>query len=215
MSLYKMNSDIELFQTINGFSLYIKNEYKSFGSFGVKLRKFKGLLDYLDENKITDVLIYGNPHSNYVSTYSTLLKFAKKTVHAIHYTKDPKLITANSILSKSQANNIVNSQTKNNREFYISEFKQKFPSGLILPEFGIHNSSLESLKSIWQELEDYEYIFLDLGTGFTALSAADFFNNSKTKLYGVCIGNYIQNMKKNLLDTAAQLGLDKIGRAHV
>jgi 1-aminocyclopropane-1-carboxylate deaminase len=209
MNLFKLRSDISIFENYPQFSLYCKNEYKSFGSFGVKLRKFEGLLNYLDENKISDVLIYGNPHSNFVSTYSTLLKFAKKTVHAIHYTKDPKLITANSILSKSQADTLINSSSKNNREFYISEFKQKFPTGFLIPEFGIHKASLESLKSLWKEISDFEFLFLDLGTGFTALSAADFFAESKVKIYGVCIGNDIQNMKKNLLDTSDQLGLDK------
>ena len=209
-SLFYKKSPIELYLQNENFFLYIKREDKNFASFGLKLKKWKGLNDFLTKNKIQTVLIYGNPHSNFLATYTYLLKLAKKIIYSIHYTKDPNLITANSILSKRFSDVVIQSKSKQNREFYINEFKKKNPEGFIIPEFGIHESSLSSLKDYWKRLElefSFDLLFLDIGTGFSILSAIDSLPNKK--IIGISIGNQYDKIKNDLLQYSNQLFLDK------
>ena len=51
-------------------------------------------------------------------------------------------------------------------------------TGFVIPEFGIHEAGLRTLNFLWKEIEsvdNFDYLFLDIGTGFTALSALEFF----------------------------------------
>lgn len=209
---YFKDTPQEKFEDYNDFALYIKREDKTFAGFGVKLRKIYGLVQFLKKGNVQDVLLYGNPHSNFLSTFSTVLKLEGFTIHSLFYTNDQNLITANSILSKRFSDTIIHTGSKGNREFYISAFQKGFPNGFVIPEFGIHKSGLVGLTFLWRELEKsefLEYLFLDIGTGFTTLSALEYFKEKKVQIIGVAIGNRRDKIQTDLETNADKLGLDK------
>jgi len=209
---YFKDTPLETFEQYNDFTLYIKREDKTFAGFGVKLRKLYGLIQFLKKGSVKDVLLYGNPHSNFLATFSTVLKLEGFTIHSLFYTNDQKLITPNSILSKRFSDTIIDTGSKGNREFYISAFKTGFPNGFVIPEFGIHKSGLVGLSFLWRELEKSDflkYLFLDIGTGFTTLSALDYFKEKEVQVVGVAIGNKKDKIQNDLETNAEKLGLDK------
>lgn len=207
---YFKATPIELFESYPNFELLIKREDKTFAGFGVKLKKLYGLVQFLERGQVKDVLLYGNPHSNFIATFSVILKLEGFTVHSIFYTKDQILITANSILSKRFSDTIIYAKSKSNREFYLSEFKKGFPNGFVVPEFGIHESGLKGLFSLWRELESnekFDYLFLDIGTGFTTLSALEYFKNKNLEIVGVSIGNKVDNILSDLAANVKKIDL--------
>ncbi len=211
-NLYFTETPIEIFQSYSNFNLFIKREDKSFAGFGVKLKKMYGLVQFLNRGQVKDVLLYGNPHSNFLATFVTILNLEGFTVHTIFYTNDQKLITANSILSKRFSNTVIYAKSKANREFYINEFKKGFPNGFVIPEFGIHESGLKGLYTIWKDIENkynFDYLFLDIGTGYTALSALEYFKDKSLQIIGVAIGNKEDKIEDDMAANVEKLGLDK------
>lgn len=209
---YFKKTPIELFESYPNFELYIKREDKTFAGFGVKLKKIYGLIQFLERGHIKDVLIYGNPHSNFMATFITVFKQKGFTVHTLFYTNDQNLITADSILSKRFSDTVIHTGSKANREFYINEFKKGFPNGFVIPEFGIHEAGLKGLNLLWKDLEETnlpDYLFFDIGTGFTVLSALAYFKEKEIQLIGVAIGNKIDKIPNDLAANAEKLGLDK------
>lgn len=209
---YFKDTPIEIFEEYNDFALYIKREDKTFAGFGVKLRKIYGIIQFLKKGDVKDILLYGNPHSNFLATFSTVLKLEGFKIHSLFYTNDQKLITPNSILSKRFSDTIIHTLSKGNREFYISAFQKGFPNGFVIPEFGIHKSGLVGLTFLWRELEKsefLEYLFLDIGTGFTALSALEYFKEKEVQIIGVAIGNRKDKIQTDLETNLKKLNLDK------
>lgn len=201
--ILEINSEISEIYKTKDFDLNLKKEYKSFLSFGTKLRKFKGLFQYLKQNNFSEVLIYGNPHSNFVSTYTFLCKTFGFKVNSIFYTKDKFKQSINSKISEIYSDEFQLIQSKNNLEFYLKEYSKS--EIFQIPEFGIHPSSINSLNELWSEIKnvDFEYLFLDIGTGFTALTALEYFQNKK--IIGVAIGqdekkilHYLENLSDKL-----------------
>lgn len=211
---YFKATPVELFKSYPNFELLIKREDKTFAGFGVKLKKIYGLIQFLERGDIKDVLLYGNPHSNFLATFSVILKLEGFTVHSILYTNDQNLVTANSVLSKRFSDTIIYAKSKSNREFYLSEFKKGFPNGFIIPEFGIHESGLKGLYSMWEGMESHEkfdYLFLDIGTGFTAISALEYFKDKNLQIIGVAIGNRVDKILSDLAANVKKIDLsDKI-----
>jgi 1-aminocyclopropane-1-carboxylate deaminase len=202
---------LELFESYPNFELFLKREDRTFAGFGVKLKKLYGLIQFLERGQVKDVLLYGNPHSNFLATFSVILKLEGFTVHSIFYTNDQNLISVNSILSKRFSNTIIYAKSKSNREFYLSEFKKGFPDGFVIPEFGIHESGLKGLYSLWRDVdssENFDYLFLDIGTGFTVLSALEYFKDKDLQIIGVAIGNKVDKIRYDLATNAEKLGLN-------
>ncbi|HMV42674.1 MAG TPA: pyridoxal-phosphate dependent enzyme [Leptospiraceae bacterium] len=202
---------VEIFDTINGFDLFIKREDKTFGGFGVKWKKVEGLIQFLKNGHVKEVLIYGNPHSNYVSTFSFFLKKSGFFVYSIFYTNDSKLVTPNSILSHRFSDSVISIKAKANRDFYIQNFKSGFPNGFVIPEFGIHESGIKSLNTLWRDahFEKMNYLFLDIGTGYTLLSALEYFKEKPIQIIGVAIGNRFDKIQYDLEKNAEKLSVDK------
>ncbi|MBK8396622.1 MAG: hypothetical protein IPL26_15485 [Leptospiraceae bacterium] len=209
---YYKTSPIHIFESYPNFTLSIKREDKSFAGFGLKLKKIQGLIQFLKKGQIKDILLYGNPNSNFMATYTTMFHLENFQVHSLFYTNDPKLTTGNSILTKRFSDTSIFLKSKSNREFYIHEFKKGFPNGFVIPEFGIHETSLSSLNFLWREIENadtFDYLFLDIGTGFTALSALEYFKEKKIQIIGVTIGNKLNKIQYDLEQNSQKLGLDK------
>lgn len=205
----KLNTPIELFEKTSQVSLYIKREDKTFASFGTKLRKFSGLLKYLQKNQIRKVLTYGNPHSNYLAAFNYLLQFNHIEVTSIFHTKDAKLKTANSILAKRYCREYFDVHERDLVQRTIERITDKDPEIFVLSEFALHNSVLHGLHTLWEEIVyPFQYIFMDLGSGATALSAMQYYQNSNKKLVGVCIGSKINVMDSFLDITALKLEMD-------
>lgn len=210
LDFYK-STPTELFESFPNFELFIKREDKTFGGFGVKWKKAEGLVRFLKNGQVKEVLIYGNPHSNYVSTFSVLLKISGFTVYSIFYTNDSNLTTANSILSHRFSDSVISIKAKANRDFYIQNFKSGFPNGFVIPEFGIHESGMKSMATLWRgsNYESMDFLFLDIGTGYTLLSALEFFKDKSIQIIGVAIGNKADKIKYDLEKNAEKLSLDK------
>lgn len=209
---YYKTTPVEIFEFYQDFTLLIKREDKTFANFGVKLKKLHGLIQFLKQGNIKDILLYGNPHSNFMATFATILSLEGFLVHSVFYTNDIKLVTANSLLSKRFSETIIFSKSKSNRDFYLNEFKKGFPNGFVIPEFGIHEAGLRTLNFLWKEIEsvdNFDYLFLDIGTGFTALSALEFFKEKKIQIIGVSIGNKLDKIQYDLEANADKLGLER------
>ncbi len=207
-NIFNLKSGIyELFKSKN-FELEIKKEYESYLSFGTKLRKFKGLYEYLKLNKFKEILIYGNPHSNYVSTYTFLCKYFNFKVNSIFYTKDRLKKSINSKISEIYSDEFKFIESKNNLEYYIKEYSNR-EKLFQIPEFGIHQSSIFSLNELWTEIENlkFEFLFLDIGTGFTALTALEYFKEKK--IIGVAIGQDEKKIRTYLENISISLNLPK------
>lgn len=211
-NLYFTETPVDVFHSDSNFELLIKREDKTFAGFGVKTKKIHGLIQFLNQGNVKDILLYGNPHSNFVSTFATFLHMEKFNVHSVFYTNDQNLITPNSILSNRFSQTSIFIKSKANRDFYINEFKKGFPNGFVIPEFGIHEAGLKSMFYMWREMEnknEFEYLFLDLGTGYTALTALEYFKDKTIIIIGVAIGNREDKIKNDMATNAEKLGLDK------
>lgn len=206
--IFQPKSSLETFFQTKNFELKIKKEYESFLSFGTKLRKFSGLNEFLKSKNTKEVLIYGNPHSNFVSTYTYLFKIFNYKINSIFYSFDKDKNSLNSFLSKNYSDEFQFIQSKNNLEYYLNLFSKK-ENLFIVPEFGIHTSSIYSLNQLWKEIEnfEFEYLFLDIGTGFTSLTALEYFKDKK--LIGVSIGQDEKKIYKYLENLSKKLNLEK------
>lgn len=199
----KLNTPIELFEKTSQVSLYIKREDKSFASFGTKIRKFSGLWKHLQKHNISKVLTYGNPHSNYLASFNYLLQMHGIEIVSIFHTKDAKLKTANSILAKRYADEYFDVAERDLVQRKIEEISEKSDNLFVLPEFALHTSTLSGLRSLWEEIVfPFKYIFIDLGSGSTALSAMEYYKNTNKNIIGICIGSKI-NMMDSYLDLSA------------
>lgn len=207
-----LQTPIDFFKEINGFQLYIKREDKTFSGFGTKIRKFDGLYKYLIENKIKKILIYGNPHSNYLATFIPLLSLNRFQIHCLFYTNDSNKVTPNSILSTRFAQKY-ESVAKNETQAYIDQFLHKNPDYFLLPQFAFHPSALSGLDTLWTEIAEsqirFDYIFLDIGSGLTSISYIKHRLNLKSKLIGVSIGLKLEKMKEDLSNRIQNIGLEE------
>ncbi|MCB1159127.1 MAG: hypothetical protein H7A25_17405 [Leptospiraceae bacterium] len=206
------NTPIEEFTLSEGFKLSVKRDDYSFASFGSKMRKFEGLRKRLKQENIHTVFLYGNPHSNYLATFTYLFYLSGFKTYLASYSRDSGLITPNSLLVRKYASQYYPCQTPFEllkiRDSHVGE-------NFILDEFGMHEGSLEGLKSIWSEMdseiEEGSLIVLDVGSGLTALSCLMYPFQNQPEILGVSIGYPVDKMKEYLLTICEKFELqDKV-----
>lgn len=207
--IFRLNTPIHLFENIGSFQLFIKREDRSFASFGTKIRKFQGLLNFLRENYFKNVIISGSPHSNFVSAFTYLLHSMKFSVYSILTTRDKKLETGRSILSRRFSNEIVHLDSGTDTFAEMNRILDKSSGTFLVPEFGLHESCFEGLESLWAEIESarihYDYVFLDLGSGLTFLSGLRFFPSPERTFVGISIGTSEEKMNSEIISLSQKL----------
>lgn len=210
-SYTRLNTPVEFFEKIGNFSLCIKRDDKTFGSFGTKFRRLGGLLCHLKTKKIHSVFLSGSPHSNFVSSASYIFHSEGFHVSAAHISKDPKIRTANSILSNRFADKIYICRDQLDLEDCKADFQNAYPDGFVIPKFGLNVHCFESLSGLWGEINsldnEFGYVFLDIGSGLTFLSALKHLSVNK-KIFGVAIGNKKDKLEIELANLADEFGLD-------
>ncbi|MCB1189515.1 MAG: hypothetical protein H7A23_21280 [Leptospiraceae bacterium] len=196
------NTPVQRLCNLEGFEFYIKRDDKTFATFGTKLRKLSGLLKHLENQNAKTVLLFGNPHSNYMATFTYMLYLNAYNIVSLHTTKNPKLVTVNSILSKKYSHHSLHCNSKEEIHKKIQIFQNKIANIFLVPEFGIHESSYQGIGSLWKEVDSYEqkfdYIFLDAGSGLTLTSALEHYKTLPTKVISVAIGNKPDKLKEEL-----------------
>ncbi|TGN18566.1 hypothetical protein [Leptospira idonii] len=169
----------------------MRDDLSPFG-FGTKLRKLEGIISYLKENKIQTVKLFGSVHGNFLSCFSFALRSLGFQIHTTAYTRDRKLKTANRILTERSSHKIRIFSNRKEALFDWETSSQTKEGEFFLPEFGFHFSAVSGLDRLWQYLWEKEkapfVLWLDVGSGLSFLSAANYFSDKPVKLMGVMIG---------------------------
>ena len=203
------NTPIQFVKVINNSYFFIKrDDLLTSHSFGTKFRKFLGFYSYLNLEKFSSILLSGNLHSNYLASFSYFLAMYDIPFVTFAYSKNLNLKSYNSKIIK-----------RFSKLYQFSSFKQMENSikasikddnqNLEIPKYGIHFSSFKGLESLSHEILKYEQnfdkIFVDIGSGLTYLSLYQFFGN---KVVGICIGARRESLKKELEDNAKKLNIN-------
>lgn len=208
------DSSIQKYFAINSFDLYIKREDRTIASFGTKLRKLSGLIGFLKKSNIKTVIVYGNPHSNYMACFVYVLNQEGFGVISFFRTKDISLKTMNSNLCENFSSKIFYYSSWNDFQMQFNEIKTSLNNYYLVPEYAIHESSFQGLSSLWEEIDksksSFSHIFLDVGSGLTFLSALEFFSQKDVEIIGVAIGNKKENLEIDLDNISKKLSKKSI-----
>lgn len=208
---------------------FIREDKLPFG-FGTKWRKALGIIQFLKENEIQRILLWGAIHGNYLASFTTILRRSGFFVDVVAYTRDPNLHSYNERLVRGHSHTLVcYANRKTAYEVWLQ--KEKKYSGLALPEFGIHPGQKYGLISFWMELEkkikdslnsfsfvptsaefhSHEAIIrMEIGSGATFLSAFDYFYESPILVQGVMVGETKETWLQKREELQKQLGLRNI-----
>lgn len=182
--------------------------------FGTKWRKVQGIIEFLKENQIRKVLLWGGIHGNYLASFTYIFRLHGIKVDAIAYTRDPQLKTYSERIVRGHSHSI---ECYANRAAAYSvwlERQNEYP-GLVLPEFGIHPGQIPGLQSLWEKLKEEiknrnhtkVILVLEIGSGATFLSAFDVFQDSSILVLGVMVGEPKEKWIPKIADLQKQLGL--------
>lgn len=188
---FRFGTPIEIVGNFNDMELWIKRDDKIPFSFGTKVRKYYGLRNFLSEAGCRNVVVSGNIHSNYTAVFSYLLELDGFDVTILALDRDSTKVTANSILVESTSGTLIKFFSKNELENRLNEYEQD-KKYVVIPPYGIHESSLYGLHTLWDEIKgnDFNAVILDVGSGMTFLSAYHYFAKQQMpfKLHGVAVG---------------------------
>ncbi|MCB1177406.1 MAG: hypothetical protein KDK36_07500 [Leptospiraceae bacterium] len=142
----------------------------SFGGFGLKLLKAKGLENFL-RGRYKSISLFGNLHSNFLSAFTWYFYNLGYKVKTFSYSYNTNK-SYNSIITEKHSENfsIYNSRKDCFEAFENSVKEKKF----LIPEFGIHKSASDSLRILWdiivKKLFHVKHLFLEIGSGLTISS---------------------------------------------
>lgn len=208
---------------------FIREDKLPFG-FGTKWRKAIGIIQFLKENHIPRVLLWGAIHGNYLASFTTIFRRSGFLVDVVAYTRDPNLHSYNERLVRGHSHTLV-CYTNRKSAYEVWLEKEKKYSGLALPEFGIHPGQKYGLISFWMELEkkikdslnsfsffptSFDFnshkaiIRMEIGSGATFLSAFDYFYESPILVQGVMVGETKETWIQKTEDLQKQLGLKTV-----
>ncbi|PJZ49424.1 1-aminocyclopropane-1-carboxylate deaminase [Leptospira saintgironsiae] len=171
--------------------LFIKREDRIFFSQGTKIRKLLGIYRSLESKlrsgEIQNIILQGNLHSNAILAGSLFFKFVDVPTKILGYSRDPKLITPASIISKRFSELQLYPTRKEWEKAVEDTRKSLLTNQALIPEFLFTSFALEGLTSIWDEIDhsQYDRIVLDVGSGLTWLSGILW---GKLPITGICLG---------------------------
>ncbi|PJZ78957.1 1-aminocyclopropane-1-carboxylate deaminase [Leptospira neocaledonica] len=176
---------------VHSSELFIKREDRIFFSQGTKIRKllgiYKNLESKLRSGEIQKVILQGNLHSNAILAGSLFFKFVEVPTKILGYSRDPKLITPASIISKRFSEMELYPTRKEWGEVVEDTTKSLPPNEVLIPEYLFTTSALQGLMSLWEEIDPMKYdrIILDVGSGLTWISSILW---GKLPMTGICLG---------------------------
>ncbi|EMY68775.1 hypothetical protein LEP1GSC199_1863 [Leptospira vanthielii serovar Holland str. Waz Holland = ATCC 700522] len=164
---------------------------------GSKWRKVIGILDFLKENQMDTVLLWGAIHGNYLASFTYILRLHGIKVDTVAYSRDPRLKTYNEQLVRGHSHTIECYASR--KEAYTVWLDRQIDySGLVLPEFGIHPGQIPGLHSLWEKLK----VEIEQNS-FLLSSQKEAPNQSKDTLTKRSTNqNEIQNNQKSIMITA-------------
>ncbi|MCH9631385.1 MAG: D-cysteine desulfhydrase [Chlamydiia bacterium] len=160
-------------QPFNGANLYLKRDDElSFGISGSKYRKYSSLIPHLNKIRCKDVALVGSANSNHLVGIMQLLN--ENNIRATIFTKKPREEKGNLIFLKTLAKGsswhyLTNDQWQN-KDAIISKLINQ--DTFFIKEGGDMLESMPGMMSLCLDFKDsnYDHIFLDAGTGFSAIS---------------------------------------------
>ncbi|MGJ4788435.1 1-aminocyclopropane-1-carboxylate deaminase [Leptospira koniambonensis] len=176
---------------IHSSELFIKREDRIFFSQGTKIRKLIGIYNSLESKlqagEIQKVILQGNLHSNAILAGSLFFKFVGVPTKILGYSRDPKLITPASIITK-RFSDLELYPTRKEWGKTVEVTTKSLPSNQVfIPEYLFTSSALQGLLSLWEEIDptQYDRIVLDIGSGLTWISGILW---GKLPITGICLG---------------------------
>ncbi|TGK38858.1 1-aminocyclopropane-1-carboxylate deaminase [Leptospira andrefontaineae] len=182
---------VESVLKVHSSELFIKREDRIFFSQGTKIRKLLGIYNSLESKfragEIQKVILQGNLHSNAILAGSLFFRSVEVPTKILGYSRDPKLITPASIISKRFSEQELY-PTRKEWGKAVEDTTKSLPSNQILiPEYLFTSSTLQGLDSLWEEIDptQYDQVVLDVGSGLTWISAILW---GKLPVTGICLG---------------------------
>lgn len=176
---------------IHSSELFIKREDQIFFSQGTKIRKLLGIYRSLESKlrsgEIQNIILQGNLHSNAILAGSLFFKFVDVPTKILGYSRDPKLITPASIISK-RFSELELYPTRKEWKKSVEDTTKFLPSSeFLVPEYLFTSSALQGLSTLWDEIDSSQYdrIVLDVGSGLTWISGILW---GKLPITGICLG---------------------------
>ena len=175
-------------------------------------------MQFLDDQAISSVLLTGDPNTNFIASYATLLRAQGFEVffrnqRSLGSKKDFDFDLKN--LSSQKISNSRNyTLTFENSKPFEELFAREQYRYLMLSRWGIFSPSLLSLESLWKEIqiEEYDLVFVDIGSGITFLSFLLHCPQFLEKIFGVAIGakkqsliSHLENFINSSVDDASKI----------
>lgn len=176
---------------VHSSELFIKREDRIFFSQGTKIRKLLGIYRSLESKlrsgEIQNIILQGNLHSNAILAGSLFFKFVEVPTKILGYSRDPKLITPASIISKRFSELELYPTRKEWEKIVEDTTKSLLPNEFLIPEYLFTSSALQGLNSLWDEIDPthYDHVVLDVGSGLTWISGILW---GKLPITGICLG---------------------------
>ncbi len=183
---YSLHSRVH---ALNSFNTSLANSYLKredelgFGVSGSKIRKYASLVPYLLENSVKAVLVIGGAYSNNVLGISQLLieNSIKPILFLLGDATQPRQgnLLLTSILVADEQIHWVARKNWPLIESIIAEYQQThsacatiIPEGACMPEalLGALSLPLDILKNEQQLQQQFQHVFIDAGTGLTAIA---------------------------------------------
>ncbi len=181
---------------------------KSFANFGTKLRKARGILEYLKQNQYKGVLLTGDPNSNFLAAFSTFFYLSGFEVYSVFYSRSGYK-NINYYISQKHSHHIIKLTSKLELSNIVNKLN---PNIYVVPPYGITQMAIDSLNLLWKNIDfsKYSHFCLEIGSGLTLLSLLNYLNENQIRIQLICIAIglkveklkiYLNNLFKTFLNT--------------
>lgn len=214
---------------MGGSEIFVKREDRIFFSQGTKIRKLKGIYEFLksisDSRSRFRAVLRGNLHSNAILSGVLFFHWMGIPVKVEAYSRNPKLESPASILARRFSEIFLFSgrreweertaripdfdfSAESVRLFTRENSDTEISSGfrdIRLPEYLFCYPSFQGLSSLWDEIDprEYDWLVLDVGSGLTWLSALRW---NRIPVLGISLGLTFPRMKDWILRNAEKIG---------
>jgi 1-aminocyclopropane-1-carboxylate deaminase/D-cysteine desulfhydrase-like pyridoxal-dependent ACC family enzyme len=182
-----MNSRIHRLNTFDapGVIAYVKREDElSFGISGSKLRKYSSLIPYLIEQNIKEVVLAGSASSNHILSIAQLLKENKIKITLFLGGRRPdkpvgNFIFTSLIIAPEDMHWVARGEEDSAAQAYAAARSQEKKSIFYIPSGARMKEAIPGALSLIHDLEKnerelgitFDHVFIDSGTGTTAVTA--------------------------------------------
>ncbi|WP_245667145.1 1-aminocyclopropane-1-carboxylate deaminase [Leptospira tipperaryensis] len=185
---------------------------------GTKFRKFFGIHSTLEKNKIKNVILQGELHSNALSAFAFLFRNFGYRIETIAYARNRERTTANSLFVKRNSHSLEVCNSRTEWKEKVGTIHPKKEGIYLVPEYGFSSEASNSLDILWEGISfsQFDFLVLDIGSGLTWLSANRFFQNS-IPILGISVGlpkrkmiSWLEEKKESLEHTEYKIAEERI-----